>query len=167
MGPDGGSPRFFPGTCLFNFLLWSENFKGSLKKENAVSIVFFFELFNLPNWELGNPSHLAFSCTYAAAMMSPKSVELKQGVEEPSMEETKQCELKLPMEIKRTACICCGGCVLSGAISSRNPVKEKVPTPVRRSARIRGMKRKDYKEVSPEPKDYGGRDYSDDRSPSS
>jgi hypothetical protein len=28
------------------------------------------------------------------------------------------------------------------------------------------MKRKDYK-VSPEPKDYGGRDYSDDRSPSS
>jgi hypothetical protein len=29
------------------------------------------------------------------------------------------------------------------------------------------MKRKDYKEVSPEPKDYGGSDYSDDRSPSS
>jgi hypothetical protein len=29
------------------------------------------------------------------------------------------------------------------------------------------MKRKDYKEVSPEPKDYGGGDYSDDRSPSS
>jgi hypothetical protein len=29
------------------------------------------------------------------------------------------------------------------------------------------MKRKDYKEVSPEPKDYGGRDYSYDRSPSS
>jgi DNA-directed RNA polymerase subunit N (RpoN/RPB10) len=29
------------------------------------------------------------------------------------------------------------------------------------------MKRKDYKEVSPEPKDYGGRDYPDDRSPSS
>jgi hypothetical protein len=28
------------------------------------------------------------------------------------------------------------------------------------------MKRKDYKEVSPEPKDYGGSDYSDDRSPS-
>jgi hypothetical protein len=27
------------------------------------------------------------------------------------------------------------------------------------------MKRKDYKEVSPEPKDYGGSDYSDDRSP--
>jgi hypothetical protein len=29
------------------------------------------------------------------------------------------------------------------------------------------MKRKDYKEVSPEPKDYGNSDYSDDRSPSS
>jgi hypothetical protein len=29
------------------------------------------------------------------------------------------------------------------------------------------MKRKDYKEMSPEPKDYGGSDYSDDRSPSS
>jgi hypothetical protein len=29
------------------------------------------------------------------------------------------------------------------------------------------MKRKDYKEVSPEPKDYGDSDYSDDRSPSS
>jgi hypothetical protein len=29
------------------------------------------------------------------------------------------------------------------------------------------MKRKDYKEVSPEPNDYGGSDYSDDRSPSS
>jgi hypothetical protein len=29
------------------------------------------------------------------------------------------------------------------------------------------MKRKYYKEVSPEPKDYGGSDYSDDRSPSS
>jgi hypothetical protein len=29
------------------------------------------------------------------------------------------------------------------------------------------MKRKDYKEVSPEPKDYRGSDYSDDRSPSS
>jgi hypothetical protein len=29
------------------------------------------------------------------------------------------------------------------------------------------MKRKDYKEVTPEPKDYGDRDYSDDRSSSS
>jgi hypothetical protein len=29
------------------------------------------------------------------------------------------------------------------------------------------MKRKDYKEASPEPKEYGGSDYSDNRSPSS
>jgi hypothetical protein len=101
-------------------------------------------------------------------MMSPKSVELKQGAKEPSMEEAKQCELKLPVEIKSTAHIRCGGRVPTGAIASRNPVKEeKAPTPVRRSARIRGMKRKDYKEVSPEPKDYGGSDYYDDHSPSS
>jgi hypothetical protein len=84
------------------------------------------------------------------------------------MEEAKRCELKLPVEIKRTARIRCGGRVPTGAIASRNPVEgEKVPMPVRRSARIQDMKRKDYKEVSPEPKDYGGRDYSDDRSPSS
>jgi hypothetical protein len=84
------------------------------------------------------------------------------------MEEAKRCELKLPVEIKRTARIRCGGRVLNGAIASRNPIEgEKVPTPVRRSARIQGMKRKDYKEVSPEPKDYGGSDCSDDRSPSS
>jgi hypothetical protein len=84
------------------------------------------------------------------------------------MEEAKRCELKLPVEIKRTARIRCGGHVPTGAIASRNPVEEeKVPTPVRRSARICGMKRKDYKEVSPEPKDYGDSNYSDDRSPSS
>jgi hypothetical protein len=101
-------------------------------------------------------------------MTSPKSIELKLGAKEPSIEEVKRCELKLPVEIKRTACICCGGRVPTGAIASRNPVKEeKAPTPVRRSARIQGMKRKDYKEVSPEPKDYGGTDYSDDRSSSS
>jgi hypothetical protein len=84
------------------------------------------------------------------------------------MEEVKRCELKLPVEIKRTARIRCGGRVLIGAIAFRNPVEEEmVPTPVRRSARIRGMKRKDYKEVSPEPKDYGDSSYSDNRSPSS
>jgi hypothetical protein len=84
------------------------------------------------------------------------------------MEEAKRCELKLPVEIKRTARIRCRGCVPTRAIASRNPVEEeKIPTPVRRSAHIQGMKRKDYKEVSPEPKDYGGSDYSDDRSPSS
>jgi hypothetical protein len=84
------------------------------------------------------------------------------------MEEEKRCELKLPVEIKRTARIHCRGLVPTGAIALRKPVEEeKVPTPVRRSSHIQGMKRKDYKEVSPEPKDYGGSDYSDDRSPSS
>jgi hypothetical protein len=84
------------------------------------------------------------------------------------MEEAKRCELKLLIEIKRTTRIRYGGRVPTGAIASRNPVEEEnVPTPVRRSAHIQGMKRKDYKEVSSEPKDYGGSDYSDDRSPSS
>jgi hypothetical protein len=101
-------------------------------------------------------------------MVSPKSVELKQGAKEPSMEEARRCELKLPVEIKRTARIRCGGRVPTEAVASRNPVKEEnVPTPVRRSERIRGMKQKDYKEVSPQPKDYRGSDYSNDRSPSS
>jgi hypothetical protein len=143
---------------LFDFLLWSENFKGSLNKENAVFRVFLFGLFIWLNWELGNPSHLAFFCTHAAAMVSQKSVELKQGAEEPLMEEAKRCELKLPVEIKRITRIRCGGCVPTGAIASHSPIKEEnVPTPVRRSVRIRGLKRKDYKEVSPEPKDYGER----------
>jgi hypothetical protein len=102
-------------------------------------------------------------------MTSPKSIELKLGAKEPSMEEAKRCELKLPMEIKRTVRIRCRGCVPIGAITSRYPVKEeKVSTPIGRSTRIRDMKWKDYKEVSAEPKDYGGgNDYSDDRSPGS
>jgi hypothetical protein len=76
-GPSGSSPQFFPGKLLFDFLLWSENFKGSLNKENAVSRVFLFGQFIWPNWELGNASYLAFFCTHAAAMVSLKSVELK------------------------------------------------------------------------------------------
>jgi hypothetical protein len=77
-------------------------------------------------------------------MTSPKSVELKLGAKEPSTEEVMRCELKLPMEIKRTARIRCGGRVPSGAIASCYPFKkEKVSTPVRRSERIRGIKRKD------------------------
>jgi hypothetical protein len=64
-------------------------------------------------------------------MVSPRSVELKQGTKEPSMKEAKRCELKLPVKIKRTARIRCGGRVPIGAIASHNPVKEeKVPTPV-------------------------------------
>jgi hypothetical protein len=101
-------------------------------------------------------------------MMSPRSVEIKLGAEKSlKPEEAKRCELKPSMEIKRTAHILCGGCVLNGPIASCHHVKEeRVSTPVCRSERIRGMKRKDYKE-SPEPKDYRGSDYSDDRNPSS
>jgi hypothetical protein len=70
-------------------------------------------------------------------MASPGSLELKQGTKDPSMEEAKRCELKLPVEIKRASRIGCGGRVPTGAIASRNIIKEeKVPTPVRRSARI-------------------------------
>jgi hypothetical protein len=91
---------------------------------------------------------------------------LKIEAKKPSMEEAMRWELKPP--VKRTACIRCGRRVPTGSLASHNPVEgEKVPTLVRRSARIQGMKRKDYKEASPEPKDYGGSDYSDDRSPSS
>jgi hypothetical protein len=91
-GPVGPRRRFapvFPGMLLFDFLLQSENFKGSLNKENEVSMVFLFGLFVWPNWELGNPSHLAIFCTHAAAMVSLRSVELKQVAKEPSMEEAK------------------------------------------------------------------------------
>jgi hypothetical protein len=135
---------------LFDFLLRSENFKGSFKKENEVPRVFLFGLFIWPNWELGNQTHQAIFCTHTAAIVPPRNLELKQGAKEPSMEEAKRCELKLPVEIKRTARICCGGRVPTGGIASRNPVEgEKVPTSGRRSARIQGMKWKDYKEVSP------------------
>jgi hypothetical protein len=41
------------------------------------------------------------------------------------MEGEKRCELKLPVEIKRTAHIRCGGRVPTGAIASRNPVKKE------------------------------------------
>jgi hypothetical protein len=68
VGPTGGSPRFLPDLLLFDFLLRSENFKGSLNKEIEVPRVFLFGLFIWLNWELGNPSHLAYFCTHAAAM---------------------------------------------------------------------------------------------------
>jgi RNase P subunit RPR2 len=105
--------------------------------------VFLFRLFNGPRWELGNPSQLASFCTHAAAMTSLKRIELKLGTKEPSTEEAKRSELKLPMEIKRNACIHCRGCVPIRAIASRYPVDEEVSTPFRRSACIRGMKRND------------------------
>jgi hypothetical protein len=37
---------------LFDFLVWSENFKGSVKKENEVPRAFLSGLFIWLNWEL-------------------------------------------------------------------------------------------------------------------
>jgi hypothetical protein len=123
---------------LFDFLLWSENFQGSLKKENEVPRASLSGLFIWPNWELGNQPLQAIFYTLAAAIV------LKQEAKKPSMEEAKRCELKLPVEIKRTAHIRCGGCVPTGAIAPCDSVKkENIPHPIRRSARIHGMKRKD------------------------
>jgi hypothetical protein len=72
---------------LFDFLLRSKNFKGSLKKKNEVPRVFLFGLFIWPNWELGNQPHQAIFCTLAAAIVSPRSLELKLEAKEPLMEE--------------------------------------------------------------------------------
>jgi hypothetical protein len=58
-------------------------------------------------------------------MMSPKSVELKQGAKEPSMEEAKRCELKLPVVIKRIARIRCGGCVSTELSHFATPSKRR------------------------------------------
>jgi hypothetical protein len=74
-----------PVTGFLGFLGKFPCFKGSLNKENEVPRVFLFGLFIWPNWELGNPSHQAYFCTHAAAMASPRSLELKQGAKEPSM----------------------------------------------------------------------------------
>jgi hypothetical protein len=74
---------------LFDFLLWSENFKGSLKKENEDSRASLSGLFICPNWELGNPSLEAIFCTHTAAIVSPRNLELKLEAKEPSMEEAK------------------------------------------------------------------------------
>jgi hypothetical protein len=62
---------------LFDFLLWSENFKGSLKKANEVSRASLSGLFFWPNWELGNQPLQAIFSTLAAAIVSPRSLELK------------------------------------------------------------------------------------------
>jgi hypothetical protein len=106
---------------LFDFLLRSENFKGTLKKKNEVLRVFLFGLFIWPNWELGNQPLQAIFCTLAAAIVPPRSLESKLEAKEPSMEEAMRCELKLP--VKRTARIRCGGRVPIGALVSRNPVE--------------------------------------------
>jgi hypothetical protein len=60
-------------------------------------------------------------------------MEIKLGAEKPlKAEEVKRCELKLPMKIKRTVRIRCGGRVPTGAIASRHHGKEeRVSTPIR------------------------------------
>jgi hypothetical protein len=83
VGPGGGRSQVLPELLLFDFLLRSENFKGSLKKENEVPRVFLFGLFIWPNWGLGNKSHQAIFCTHTAAIVSPRSLELKQEAKEP------------------------------------------------------------------------------------
>jgi hypothetical protein len=45
LGPGGVSPRILPEFLLFDLLLRSGNFKGSLNKENEVPRVFLFGLF--------------------------------------------------------------------------------------------------------------------------
>jgi hypothetical protein len=62
---------------------------------------------------------------------APEELRVEARSKDPSMEEAKRCELKLPFKIKRTARIRFGGRVPTGAIASRNPVEgEKAPTPV-------------------------------------
>jgi hypothetical protein len=106
---------------LFDFLVWSENFKGSVKKENKVPRAFLSGLFIWPKWELEDQTFQAIFCTLAAAIVPLRILELKLEAKEPSMEEAMRCELKLPF--KRTARIRCGGCVPTGAHASRNPVE--------------------------------------------
>jgi hypothetical protein len=54
---------------LFDFLVWSENFKGSVKKENEVPRAFLSGLFIWPNWELEDQTFQAIFCTLAAAFV--------------------------------------------------------------------------------------------------
>jgi hypothetical protein len=64
-------------------------------------------------------------------MTSSRSVEIKLGDEEPlKPEEVKRCKLKLPMEIKRTTRIYCGGFLPTGAIAYHHHImEERVTTP--------------------------------------
>jgi hypothetical protein len=49
----------------------------------------FPDYLNWPKWELWNPSQFTFFCTQAAAMTSPKSIEMKLGAKEALAEEAK------------------------------------------------------------------------------
>jgi hypothetical protein len=78
-----------PELLLFDFLLWSENFKGSLKREMRFLGLPLSGLFIWTSWELGNQPLQAIFCTLAAAIVSSRSLELKQEDKKPSMEEKK------------------------------------------------------------------------------
>jgi hypothetical protein len=55
-----------------------------------VSRAFLPKFFKGTRWELGNPSQFASFCTQAAAMTSPRSVEIKLGGKKPlKVEEVK------------------------------------------------------------------------------
>jgi hypothetical protein len=95
--------------------------------------------------------------------------------------EAKRCDIKIPEKKYPTQLrITVGGRAPRGKIAERHPViiisddeEPKVETHQviilpRRSTRLLGVKRKDYNEKTPEPKDYGGdSDWEDDWSPSS
>jgi hypothetical protein len=95
------------------------------------SRAFLLGLFKGTRLQLKNPSQFTSFCPQVAAMTSQRSKEIKLGAEKPlKSEEAKRCELKPTMEIKRTANMCCGGCVPTGSIASGHHVKEEVSTPV-------------------------------------
>jgi hypothetical protein len=118
-------------THVFDFLVWSKNFREVKKNEKMGSRAFLLRLFRGTRLELNNPSQFTFFCPQVAAMTSQRSKEIKLGAEKPlKSEEAKRCELKPTMEIKRTASMCCGGHVPTGSIASRHHVKEEISIPI-------------------------------------
>jgi hypothetical protein len=87
--PAAFCPCFSPDCSFSTSFFGQKILREVLNKEIVVPRVLLFILFIWPNWELGNPSHQAIFCTHAVAMVSPRSLELKQGAKEPSMEEAK------------------------------------------------------------------------------
>ena len=108
-----------------------------------------------------------------STMTSPRSDKGKEELKKietpfaflfPASEASKKCKLK--DVVKRMARIQTGVKAPRGPIASHHPHQDA--TPLRRSTRLLGMKRKDYREKTPEPQDiYGDSDYSDDRSAAS
>jgi hypothetical protein len=75
---------------VFDFLVWSENFREVKKRKKMGSRVCLLGLFKRMRLELENPSQFASFCTQAATMMSLRSMETKLGTEKRSkLEEAK------------------------------------------------------------------------------